>query len=101
MMQADMHVQGSSFTNVNAVNLFWTSGGAMVVVEGMSYSNVTTQGNRWDVAGSPVGPGNGTNIVLPYGQPPERPTASGSLPSAVQTLSIGDAWIVSVRQVLA
>lgn len=95
-------VQDTALTNVDAVNLFWTSGGATVVAEGMTFSNVTTESDRWDEAGSPVGIGDGANVVQPYGQPAERPSASGSLPAlAVTPLSNVDSWIESLRQVLS
>lgn len=101
-MQPRTCVQDSSFKNVNAINLFWTLSGAVVVAEGTKYSNVTTESARWDVAGSHVGSGDDVNIVLPYGQSLEQPSARGSLPSSViQPLSMTDSWIESVRQVLS
>lgn len=102
LMQPRTCVQDSSFKNVNAINLFWTLSGAVVVAEGTKYSNVTTESARWDVAGSHVGSGDDVNIVLPYGQSLEQPSARGSLPSSViQPLSMTDSWIESVRQVLS
>lgn len=73
-----------------------------MVAEGTTYSNVTTDSARWDVAGLPGGAGDDVNIVLPYGQALEQPSASGSLPSsAIQPLSMGDSWIESVWKVLS
>ena len=101
LSRSDSHVQDTSLVNVDAVNLFWTLGGAMVVAEGTTYSNVTTEGNRWDVAGASVGAGDGASVVLPLGLPLEQPSTIGSLPSsAITPLSNDDSWIESVRQVL-
>ena len=95
-------MQDTAFKNVDAVNLFWTITGGMVMAEGITYSNVTTESARWDVTGSPAGAGDSINVVRPYGEPLKEPSAWVSLPpSAVRPLSIGDPWIVAVRQVLS
>lgn len=100
-------MQESDFENVNATDLFWTRLGANVVAGGVTYVNVTTRRIQWDAAGRVVGGGNGTDVVQPYGLPPEEPLAMAVNASAMDNtgaasmppLSMDDPWIVSVQQV--
>lgn len=93
-------LQDSKFTDVAATSLFWSNGG-QVVVDGLTYRNVTTADVQWDASGTVVVPGNGELIVRELDT---SQVAAGSLdaPGSVQQvapLKPDDAWLTAVKQV--
>ena len=99
-----LNLQDSTFTDVAAVNLFW-SWRSLVVVDEVTYSNVTTKTAQWDDAGDVVGDGNGDAVLWQYGSGLEVTSSVDALESIpaslVQQLRADDPWFDAVKQVLS
>eukprot|EP00892_Ulva_mutabilis_P008635 jgi/Ulvmu1/6143/UM277_0002.1 len=71
-------MQDTTFENIQAVNIFWSLDG-IVVADGLTYSNMTTEGNQWDSTGDVVGSGDGIRVVQQYLGPLEKPSTASAL----------------------
>lgn len=96
-------LQDSKFTDVTATSVFWSKGG-LVVVDGVTYSNVTTEDVQWDGSGSVAGSGNlQAPIVREFnvGQvaADSLDTLNRSPSAGVAQLTSEDPWFVAVKQV--
>eukprot|EP00892_Ulva_mutabilis_P007594 jgi/Ulvmu1/5206/UM216_0001.1 len=97
-------VLDTAFKNIDAVDIFWTEE-ALIVADGLTYSNVTTERNQWDAADDLVGSTDGGDIVQPYLGFPREPSPVSALNSLatdeVPQLSMDDVWIKSVQKAIA
>eukprot|EP00892_Ulva_mutabilis_P005912 jgi/Ulvmu1/3693/UM017_0110.1 len=101
---ASVTVLDTMFSDIDAVELFW-AWSSLVVVDNVTYSNVTTERNQWDSSGEAVGPGDGRDIVDQYdGSPLDASPVSALTPflsDAVPQLSLQDPWILAVQESIA
>eukprot|EP00892_Ulva_mutabilis_P005913 jgi/Ulvmu1/3694/UM017_0111.1 len=97
-------VINTTFQSIDAVDLFWVAD-ALLAVDGLTYSNVTTERNQWNAAGALVGSADGGGVAQEYRSGPMEPAPLSALKSLTATgltpLSLDDAWIVGVQQSIA
>lgn len=102
----NMRVQDTRFINVRASNVLYKSrfpDDALVIADGLTYSNVTTDTLQWDTAGNLMGSGDEDEIVLEF---PDTVTSPNDPDDPldfdadrVRSLDLEDPWFVAVKEV--
>lgn len=98
-------LQDCHFKDVSAASLFWSQDG-LVIADGLTFSNVTTEAVQWGATGKVV-TGDAGDTVREYESTPaqryRRPEAVGKLDSFPQErqrqLRSDDPWFLQVQQV--
>lgn len=103
-------LQDVEFSNVDAVNMFWTLLDGRVLAESLKFRNVTTAHGVWDNDGvhtartpyyaqTPSGEGA---LVQPYLEFPTQPSPLNTpLTTETPPLTLDDEWITTLNQVLS
>jgi len=98
-----MALQDSKFTDVDAVSLFWSMD-ALVITDGLTFSNVSTEAVEWDATGDDGGDGDAGRVVLDFNDGEEVQELPNSiLPELtsghIPQLQPDDDWFEAVKQV--